>query len=639
MKKDEEEILDIKVLYIDDSEVVRDAKCAMLRTIAREVYEAENGIQGIELFVQKRPDIIFTDVEMPGLNGYEMSKKIKEIDPDAIIVAVTVHEETSELIRFIELGVENYLIKPVSVDKLINTVKHIYKKTKIERELRQKLEYNEKKFRCLVENIVDIIILSDEEGNVNYTNYENREFLGYSPQERENWKIFDFLEEKCRKLSIERYINDIKKVDEVFSFEVDLLAKNGDVHYFEGNYIRLGRQNKIDGILLNAKDVTESRKSKQEIIESRDAAQAANDIKAHAIASISHEIRTPMNGIVGFVDLLDNTELSTNQKFYVEKIKRSSDSLLKLTNNLLDFSKIEANKTEIDNIEFSIYDTVEDSVQIFSGKAKEKKNEIGLIIDKDVPKNLYGDPVKISQVLNNILSNAVKFTENGEILIEVRKLTEMEGKVIILLKISDTGIGIKVDNIKKIFSAFSQADSTISRKYGGTGLGLAISKKLIELMNGEIKVESEFGKGTSFSIMIPINSVNTVMPKPKKQISKRVIKSAVFSDRSVIRKVVSHYAEEEKHQVEEFDNLEKFLERIKNVQRGKDEIELFFVDNCSMKNKTEDMKKIIEENPNLANTCFVLVVDVESVSESSKRIEVIRKPLKRNDLYNIFKKI
>jgi len=230
----------------------------------------------------------------------------------------------------------------------------------------------------------------------------------------------------------------------------------------------------------------------------KEAAENASQAKTEFLANMSHEIRTPMNGVTGMLQLLLNTSLDSRQRRYARIATSSASVLLTLINDILDFSKIEVGKLELDKIDFAPQGAVEDLIYIFSNQAAEKGLELVCDIDSDIPPLLHGDPTRIRQVLTNLISNAVKFTNKGEIVVNVALEEETESVALIRCSVRDTGIGIPRERIDELFKSFSQVDASTTRKYGGTGLGLAISKRLVEMMEGEIGVSSEVGRGSTF---------------------------------------------------------------------------------------------------------------------------------------------
>ena len=309
----------------------------------------------------------------------------------------------------------------------------------------------------------------------------------------------------------------------------------------------------VTGLVAIMDDITERNRIETEIRLAKLQAEHATRAKSDFLANMSHEIRTPLNGVIGMSVILAETELSKDQRQYVNLIEASANALLALVNDVLDFSKIEANKILLEEVEVSLEKVVESSIQTLQFAASQKGLTLNFKIDSDLPSSVVGDPTRLRQILMNLLSNSIKFTDRGGVEIKVTP----EEKGCMRFSVTDTGIGIAPEAQSKVFESFTQADATTTRKYGGTGLGLWICKHLVELMGGEIGIESELGKGTTFwfvipAILLPEKNIQKVVEKSLPVV--RPLKVLVADDNSVNRLVAVNFLQSLGHSTKEAKN-------------------------------------------------------------------------------------
>ncbi|TAN44107.1 MAG: PAS domain S-box protein [Nitrospirae bacterium] len=364
------------------------------------------------------------------------------------------------------------------------------------------LKDREAKLSTILNTTVEAIITINEDRIIESFNQAASKLFGYGPLEAIGRNVNMLMPEPYysqHEMFVKNYLKTGEK--KLIGIGIEAHARHKDGRVFPISLavseVPLADRRIFTGII---KDITERKRFEEEIKAAKEAAEAANRAKSEFLANMSHEIRTPMNAVIGLSHLALMTDLNPKQLDYLTKIEMSAQALLGIINDILDFSKIEAGRLVIESVIFNIDDILEQAINLMSVGAKEKGLKIELSLSPDVPRLLVGDPMRLRQVLINLISNAVKFTEQGLVLISVEAAAEGSQETIILsFGIRDTGIGLTEEQRSSLFNMFTQADSSTTRRYGGTGLGLSISKKLVEMMGGSISVDSEYGKGSLFS--------------------------------------------------------------------------------------------------------------------------------------------
>ncbi|MDP5120582.1 MAG: ATP-binding protein, partial [Spirosomaceae bacterium] len=360
------------------------------------------------------------------------------------------------------------------------------------------IQKSEEKFRNIIESFIDIYYRTDLNGVVTMISPSVKTHTGYDLTEVLGKKVDQFFVDAT---GSSQNIKSVLKDGNVTNFEVNVRRKDKELRQFMLN-IRMIRNDRglpveIEGI---ARDITELRTYAEELKHAKEGAEQSLKIKEQFLANMSHEIRTPMNGIIGMIDVLIQTPLAAEQKDYVETIKKSSETLLIILNDILDLSKIEAGKMELSINPMDLHDVIGRLTALFKQRAIDKNNELVATIHPEVPRYILGDQTRLLQILSNLTSNALKFTENGKVRVIV---SHVENEI--LFEISDSGIGISEENQKLLFNAFQQVDNSTKKSFGGTGLGLAISKELCRQMNGRMGVRSTPNEGSTFWFTIQSN--------------------------------------------------------------------------------------------------------------------------------------
>ncbi|MBF0476725.1 MAG: response regulator, partial [Deltaproteobacteria bacterium] len=558
----------------DDDVIFRTMTKQNLEVTGYEVCEAEDGLTGMQLFRQERPDCVLLDIKMPGLSGLDVLEKIKRESPHTQVIMVSGFGDKDEAIRALNLGAFWFLEKPIpNPDTVLGTItRNALKKGELERKVRlleeemarregieKALKLSEKNYRTLVDICPDVIYQIDHNGyfkDINpaftaITGYSREEIIGkhfselFHPEDVYQFSRECALPELLGQTSDDvhpLHLIDERRCSSRTAKNLGLRIRrrdpaNGDDYLF-GEISACGYWNEDEflGTVGVIRDVTERKKAEEELIFNQEMtdlfsrgiaevneeletakaeAEVASRAKGEFLANMSHEIRTPLQVILGTADLLQETPLTPDQRQYVQILQSAGDNLLALINDILDFSKIEAGHIQLEETAFNPFETIRRTCEVMAYKAQEKGLKLLHNVHPDIPSGLIGDPVRLNQILLNLISNAIKFTSQGEIAVEAVVTTEEledqsseehpwdtapddSDRINIKISVRDTGIGIPPDKLDLIFESFTQADTSTTRQYGGTGLGLSISHRLVELMGGRIWVSSRPDQGSTF---------------------------------------------------------------------------------------------------------------------------------------------
>jgi two-component system, sensor histidine kinase and response regulator len=368
-----------------------------------------------------------------------------------------------------------------------------------------RVEASEARSAAIVRTALDCIITIDAQGRICEFNHAAEKTFGYVREEVIGHDMADLIIppalRSAHREGIKRYLQT--GVARVLDRRVEVMAMRANGSEFPVE-LALTSSSRGGELLFTAyiRDITERRRAESELLRAKDAAIAASRAKSEFVANISHEIRTPMNGILGMTDLVLETDLTARQREFMQMVKSSGRALLSVINDVLDFSRIEAGKLLLEVIEFPLRQTIAETLTPLALRAHEKNLELLCDVHRNVPDQLIGDPSRLRQVLVNLVGNALKFTEEGEVLLTVGLENQNQHEVVLHVAVRDTGIGIPTDKQQSIFSPFIQADGSTTRRFGGTGLGLTISSQLVELMGGRLWVESTEGKGSTFHFTV-----------------------------------------------------------------------------------------------------------------------------------------
>ena len=492
-------MIDLNIMVVEDETLILETLISVLKREVKELRSYSNASGALKDFESFPPDLVITDIQMPEMNGLDMCKMMREINPQLPIVVMSAFSEPRYFLDAIALKIDYFLPKPISIDELLEKIKKIDIELNLRKELKLKeiaLQNEKNKLKDILNNVISIVALVSLKKNILFVNHKFLQLLPFVSLE-------DFKSQHqciCELfLFREGYLQTI--VDGLFWIEY--MKKNPDKDFYACMHDRKGverhflvnqklvQDNEDELFVLTFTDLTSLKKAQKE-------AKVASEAKIDFLRNMSHEVRTPLNGITGVLPLLEKRiEPSSKEHKYIKLIKNSANALEFMLENILSFSKIniqnlELNYKKVDlNIEMNNIHTAITQI--------DNNSNIKLKINPNISKCLLIDIEKLKQVLTNLLHNAVKFThDESEILLYATIILKTDDSQQIQFGIKDNGVGIKKEHLKKIFELFTQSDSSLVRAHDGTGLGLTLSKKFIESMESKLHVNSEEGKGSEF---------------------------------------------------------------------------------------------------------------------------------------------
>jgi two-component system, sensor histidine kinase and response regulator len=510
-------------------------------------------------------------------------------------------------------------------------------------EISTELEYERDRLRTLIDHLPDVVFIKEKSGNFLTVNRSLAQTYGCENEKELLGKNdFDFAPPELAQAFRDDDLQVMETRKPLINREEENLFADGTRRWLLTTKVPLtNNKNEVVGLVGIARDITNRKKAEQELKAAKESAEVANRAKSEFLANMSHEIRTPMNAIIGMTELVLDTKLSNQQRDYLETVLNSAESLLGIINDILDFSKIESGKFELESYPIDIREWLGDSVKPLALRAHTKKLELAYHISPDVPPFVRGDGLRIRQVIVNLLGNAIKFTQKGEVLLDVSVEEETSSKLKLHFKVSDTGVGMSSEVQTRVFEAFEQADMSTTRNFGGTGLGLTISSRLVSLMGGEIWVESELNKGSTFHFTANFGYASQdEIPRFEADSSALDgLKILIVDDNETNRLILSEICTNWRMNSTVVADVTSAFEELKSSFENGAPYELVITDASMPEIDGFTLASMIQEDGRLGSTIVMMLTSLDR-SDDIRRCEklgiktYLTKPIKQSDLFD-----
>ncbi len=503
------DLKEARVLMVDDTPANIDVLRKVLSVEGYKLSFANSGEKALQIAGRSVPDLILLDVMMPpGIDGYETCKRLKEneVTKDIPVIFITAKTDVDDVVQGFQLGAVDYISKPFQQEEVRVRVRtHITGRLLLKRQqkLFAELKASEERFRLLSTRSPIGIFQTDSSGNYIYTNPFWQELFELSPEQGQGEQWLERVHSEERP-AVEQQWRACLASGQEFAGDFRLAKSDDNLCWVEIHATpQFDDENRLEGFVGVVEDITQSKLNEEAMRQAKEAAESEVKAKSEHLASMTHELRTPLNAIIGYSEMLFDDVDEEQDREDLDKITSASRYLLNLINNILDISKIEANKMPLMLETFQVGALLGEVSATIKPLFEKNQNQFVMDYAGESLGEMHNDPTKLRQIMFNLLSNASKFTREGRITLKATRRSGQDGAEWLDFAVSDTGIGMTPEQVARLFQKYVQATDTTSKNYGGTGLGLVLCRQLSHIMGGEIYVDSEVGRGTTFTVSLP----------------------------------------------------------------------------------------------------------------------------------------